>query len=83
MFVLQNAPASPLERPGLSVVLVPVSRGSVTVTYEFALALTETPDGFSAGLDFWRLRLAMAILQAEAVPVRGSNRNSWCHRMAR
>ncbi|NPC82856.1 amino acid adenylation domain-containing protein, partial [Pyxidicoccus fallax] len=50
MFVLQNAPASPLEFPGLSVVPVDVGRGSVT--YELTLSLTETPEGFAGVLEY-------------------------------
>jgi hypothetical protein len=50
MFVLQNAPESPLEMPGLSVLPVEVSRGSVT--YELTLSLQETSGGFSGVLEF-------------------------------
>jgi amino acid adenylation domain-containing protein len=50
MFVLQNAPESPLQLPGLSVQPFEVSRGSVT--YELTLSLTELPGGFAGVLEF-------------------------------
>ncbi|WP_082175630.1 amino acid adenylation domain-containing protein [Archangium gephyra] len=50
MFVLQNAPVSPLEMRGLTVQPYEVSRGNVT--YELALSLQETPEGFAGVLEF-------------------------------
>ncbi|WPB79281.1 amino acid adenylation domain-containing protein [Archangium violaceum] len=50
MFVLQNAPESPLEMKGLTVQPYEVSRGNVT--YELALSLVETAEGFAGVLEF-------------------------------
>ena len=50
MFVLQNAPESPLEMPGLSVLPVEVSRSSAA--YELTLSLSELPGGFAGVLEF-------------------------------
>ncbi|HEX5745893.1 MAG TPA: amino acid adenylation domain-containing protein [Archangium sp.] len=50
MFVLQNAPESPLEMKGLTVQPYGVDRGNVT--YELALSLQETSEGFAGVLEF-------------------------------
>ncbi|RMF31802.1 MAG: amino acid adenylation domain-containing protein, partial [Chloroflexi bacterium] len=50
MFVLQNAPAEPLELPGLTLTPVEVDRG--TATFDLTLSMTEGPEGLSGSLEY-------------------------------
>lgn len=50
MFILQNAPESPLALPGASVQQIEVSRGSVT--YELTLSLTEMSGEFVGVMEY-------------------------------
>ncbi|MFY0566439.1 amino acid adenylation domain-containing protein [Archangium lansingense] len=50
MFVLQNAPSEALTLPGLTLSALPQSSG--TAKFDWTLALTDTPNGFSGALEY-------------------------------
>jgi hypothetical protein len=50
MFALQNAPGEPLRLPGVTLTPETAERGAST--YEMALDLWETPEGFSGSLEY-------------------------------